>query len=225
MIAFDRGQWPSAIGHRHLITALLAGALAFAGALAITEPLGPGLDPDARAYLYAAGTLAHAGSLRDVRDEWVSADSTRSLTRWPPGFSVAIAAAIALGAPPVQGGRAIVALSAFAAMTIAVWLACAAAGSWAGAALALALLVTPAVAFVHESVLSEPLFLALLMATLSFMVRPRVAPSESGAAAARPCGCSACTARSARRSAKEVPPWPRGWRPHSLHPRTPSSPR
>jgi hypothetical protein len=71
------GHRPSAIGRRYLIVALLAGAAAFAGVLFITEPLGPGLDPDARGYLYAAGTLVHGGTLRDVRDDWVSPDSTR----------------------------------------------------------------------------------------------------------------------------------------------------
>ncbi len=172
------------IGHRYLITALLAGAAAFVGVLRITEPLGPGLDPDARGYLYAAGTLAHGGTLRDVRDDWVSPDSTRSLTRWPPGFSVAVAAAEAAGAPPVQGARAVIALSAFAAMAILVWLVCAAAGTDAGIALALVLLVSPPVAFVHESLLSEPLFLALLAATLALMVRARPAPLAEGATAA-----------------------------------------
>jgi hypothetical protein len=166
------------------LTALLAGAAAFAGVLFITEPLGPGLDPDARGYLYAAGTLVHGGTLRDVRDEWVSPDSTRSLTRWPPGFPVAIAGAEALGAPPVQGARAVIALSAFAAMAILVWLVCSAVGTDAGIALALVILVTPAVAFVHESVLSEPLFLALLAATLALMVRARPAPLAEGATAA-----------------------------------------
>jgi hypothetical protein len=177
-------QRSSFLGHRYGVIALLAGAAAFAGVLFITQPLGPGLDPDARGYLYAAGTLAHGGALRDVRDDWVSPDSTRSLTRWPPGFSVAIAVAEVAGMPPVQGARAVIALSAFAAMAILVWLACAVAGAGAGIALAVVLLVSPPVAFVHESVLSEPLFLALLAATLAFMVRARPAPVAEGTTAA-----------------------------------------
>ncbi len=174
----------SFIGHRYLIIALVAGAAAFTGVLFITEPLGPGLDPDARGYLYAAGTLAHSGTLRDVRDNWVSSDSTRSLTRWPPAFPAAIAVTIALGAPPVQGARAVIALSAFAAMAILVWLACSAAGSGAGIVLAILMLVSPPLAFVHESVLSEPLFLALLAATLALMVRATPGPLAEGTTAA-----------------------------------------
>jgi hypothetical protein len=184
LISLEAGHRPWAIGHRHALIALVAGAAACAGVLFITEPLGPGLDPDARGYLYAAGTLAHSGTLRDVRDNWVSSDSTRSLTRWPPAFPAAIAVTIALGAPPVQGARAVIALSAFAAMAILVWLACSAAGSGAGIVLAILMLVSPPLAFVHESVLSEPLFLALLAATLALMVRATPAPLAEGATAA-----------------------------------------
>ena len=53
-------------GRRRLTRlALLApalGAAAFALALAVTDPPGPGLDPDAMAYLGAAVSLARAGS-------------------------------------------------------------------------------------------------------------------------------------------------------------------
>ena len=167
-----------------ILLSLLAGATAFWLALAVTEPLGPGLDPDAMAYTYAAGTLAHGGVLRDVRDDWVSADSTRPLTRWPPGFSAAIALPVAAGASPVQGARLVMAAAAFAALATLVWVVSGAAGFGAGVVLAVALLVTPAMAIVHESVLSEPLFLAALAVTLALMARARPAPLLEGMAAA-----------------------------------------
>ncbi len=152
--------------------------------LAVTEPLGPGLDPDAMAYLHAAGSLAHRGVLLDVRDDWVSPDSTRPLTRWPPGFSVAIAGPIALGASPVPAARFVMALAAFITLAALAWVVSGAAGVAAGAVTALVLLVTPAMAIVHESVLSEPLFLATLALTLAAMVRARPGPLVEGAAAA-----------------------------------------
>ena len=109
-----------AIGHRRAILSLVAGAAAFTLALAITEPLGPGLDPDAMAYLYATSSLVHHGVLLDTRDDWVNADSARALTRWPPGFPVAIAVPVSLGMPRVQGARLVIALSAFATLALLV---------------------------------------------------------------------------------------------------------
>jgi len=167
-----------------LILSLIAGVAAFAGALAITEPLGPGLDPDGMAYVHAARSIVQRGSLRDVRDEWMPADSERMLTRWPPGFPVAIAAPVAAGASPIQGARLVIALSAFAAMATLIWLVSGIASLAAAAVLAVILLVSPAMSYVHASVLSEPLFLALLAATLTLMVRERAAPFAEGCAAA-----------------------------------------
>ena len=167
-----------------LLLSLIAGAAAAWGTLAVTEPLGPGLDPDGMSYVHAARSLVHQGEMRDVRDDWVSADSTRPYTRWPPAYPAAIALPVAAGMPAVQGARAVMAASAFAALATLVWLVGGAAGTEAGAVLALALLLTPAMAYVHESVLSEPLFLAALAATLAMMARPRPAPLRAGAAAA-----------------------------------------
>jgi len=167
-----------------LLLSLIAGAAAAWGTLAVTEPLGPGLDPDGMSYVHAARSLVHQGEMRDVRDDWVSADSTRPYTRWPPAYPAAIALPVAAGMPAVQGARAVMAASAFAALATLVWLVGGAAGTGAGAVLALALLLTPAMAYVHESVLSEPLFLAALAATLAMMARPRPAPLRAGAAAA-----------------------------------------
>jgi len=167
-----------------LLLSLIAGTIAFAGALAITEPLGPGLDPDGMAYLHAATSLVERGSLRDVRDDWVPADSERALTRWPPGFPIAIAAPVAAGASAIQGARFVIALSAFTAMAIITWLVSGIVSLAAAALLAALLLVSPAIAYVHESVLSEPLFLALLAATLALMARARAAPLAEGSTAA-----------------------------------------
>ncbi|MBK5188775.1 MAG: hypothetical protein JJD97_11070, partial [Gemmatimonadaceae bacterium] len=88
-----------------LLPALALGSLAFAGALAITSGAGPGLDPDSMSYLHAATTLAHGDGLRDVQRDWWSADSTKPLAHWPPGYPVVIAGAERLGLGAVPGAR------------------------------------------------------------------------------------------------------------------------
>ena len=150
--------------------AALLGAVAGYGVLAITEPPGPGLDPDTMSYLGAAESLVRHGTLRIPAASWSDADSTTSLGHFPPGFPIAIAVPVALGAPPAQAARGIEAASAFVTVALAVWLVGAAAGPGAGLLAGAALLVTPSFAFDHWQVVSEPLCLALLMATLALMV-------------------------------------------------------
>jgi hypothetical protein len=167
-----------------LLPALLLGALAFAGALTITSGAGPGLDPDSMSYLHAGTTLARDGTLRDVRQDWWSADSTMPLSHWPPGYPIAIAAAVHAGFGAVQGARYIGAVAAFVSVATIVWLVAGVAGVGAGVIAGLLLLVTPAVVQVHESVLSEPLFIALLALTLAAMIRAPERPLIAGAFAA-----------------------------------------
>ncbi|HVZ77201.1 MAG TPA: hypothetical protein VG818_04370, partial [Gemmatimonadaceae bacterium] len=50
-------RWRSSVYLVRLV-ALLMASLAFAGALYVTEPAGPGLDPDAASYMGAAESLA-----------------------------------------------------------------------------------------------------------------------------------------------------------------------
>ena len=154
-----------------IIPALALGAVAFAGALGITTGAGPGLDPDSMSYLHAATTFAHGEGLRDVERDWESADSTIPLAHWPPGYPVAITGAERAGIGAVQGARLVGALAAFASIAIVVWLVGGVAGAGAGVVVGLLIIVTPAIVQVHESVLSEPLFIVFLAATLAAMVR------------------------------------------------------
>jgi 4-amino-4-deoxy-L-arabinose transferase-like glycosyltransferase len=163
-----------------LAASLAVGALAFAGTLAITSGAGPGLDPDSMSYMEAATTLAHAGALRDVQRDWESADSTMPLAHWPPGYPVAIAGAERLGFGARQGARVIGAIAAFVTIAVITWLVGAVAGVGPGIVAGLLVLVTPAVVQVHESMLSEPLFIALLVLTLAAMVRAPARPLVSG---------------------------------------------
>ena len=170
-----------------LVVGLLFGAAAFLLALFVTEPPGPGLDPDAMSYLGAAVSLVRASRYEVPASDWSSADTVAPLTHFPPGLSTAIAAPIALGASPEQGGRLVVALAALLSVATLVGTIVAAAGVAAGIVAGLVLLVTPALVEVHLSVLSEPLFLACLAAALALMAlpaRPRPLALGAGAAAA-----------------------------------------
>ena len=163
-----------------LVPSIALGALAFAGAMVVTSGAGPGLDPDSMSYLQAATTLAHGAGLRNVQRDWSSVDSTMALAHWPPGYSIAIAGAELAGFGAVQGARFIDALAALITVASVVWIVAGAAGLGAGIIAGLLVMVTPAIVQVHESVLSEPLFIALLVLTLATMVRVPTRPWVSG---------------------------------------------
>ena len=163
--------------------AVLLGAVACYGVIAITAPPGPGLDPDTMSYIGAAESLARRGTLRIPAAHWADSDSTKALGHFPPGFPIVIALPVALGAPPVQAARGIEAAAAFATVALAVWLVSAVATPGAGLLAGVVLLVTPSFAFDHWQVVSEPLCLALLMATLALMAFSR-RPWTYGIAAA-----------------------------------------
>lgn len=168
------------------VLAALFGAAACYGVLAITEPPGPGLDPDSMSYVGAAESMVRQGTLRIPAAHWADADSTSPLGHFPPGFSLAIAVPLAFGAPPEQAARGVEALAAFATIALAVGLVASVAGPVAGALAGAVLIATAAVATDHLRILSEPLCLALLMATLALMVRsgrPLVYGTTAAAAA------------------------------------------
>lgn len=149
--------------------AVLLGAVACYGVLAVTEPPGPGLDPDTMSYLGAAESLVRHGTLRIPAAHWPSTDSTEALGHFPPGYPILIAVPVAFGAPPAQAARGIEAAAAFVTVALAVWLVGAIAGSGTGALAGVVLIVSPSFAFDHWQVVSEPLCLVLLMGTLALM--------------------------------------------------------
>jgi hypothetical protein len=152
-----------------IVPAVLLGIAAFALVLTVTDPPGPGLDPDALSYMGAARSLVEHGTYRIPTAPWTSADSTSTLAHFPPGYSTALALPVALGMAAPQAARLVEALAASVTVTTLVFVAGAATTALAGALLGVALLATPAMATVHLSVLSEPLFLALLALTLAAM--------------------------------------------------------
>jgi hypothetical protein len=164
--------------------AALLGIVAFTLVLVVTDPPGPGLDPDAMQYMGAAESLAAHGTYRIPSADWTSADSTSPLAHFPPGYSTALAIPVSLGMAPPQAARLVEALAAAVTMTTLVLVVATATTTVVAVALGAALLVTPAMVTVHLSVLSEPLFLALLALTLAAMVYAPDHPLRAGITAA-----------------------------------------
>ncbi|HKP15338.1 MAG TPA: glycosyltransferase family 39 protein, partial [Gemmatimonadaceae bacterium] len=168
---------------RWLAPALL-GMVAFALVLQITEPPGPGLDPDALAYMGSAESFARLGEFRAPTARWWSSDSTAALAHFPPGFATVLAAPVRLGMDPMQGARLVQALCAVVIITTLVLLVSEAASPVAAVLLATGLFSMASMHEVHVSVLSEPLFLALLVLALFAMVRHPERPWLAGLAGA-----------------------------------------
>jgi hypothetical protein len=159
-------------------------AVAFAAVLWVTRPPGPGLDPDAMAYLGAAESFASHGTLRVPSADWDEPAGSSPLGHFPPGFSLVLAAPIAAGVAPVEAARGIEALAAAVAIGLSVWLVAGVAGAAGGALAGAMLLVTPGLVLDHLRVLSEPLFLLLLTASLVVMLRRPDRPIAYGVVAA-----------------------------------------
>jgi hypothetical protein len=173
-----RPDLPNITRRRKSLAAFLLGVTAATGVWLCTAPPGPGLDPDAASYLGAAVSLAHGGGYRVPVTPWPASDTTAPLAHFPPGYSTAIAVPVVFGLTATQGARVVNAVAAFAEIAIAVWLVADAVGLIAGVVLGVVLLVMHALVLVHLSVLSEPLFLAFLVAVLVSMRRVVIAPDE-----------------------------------------------
>jgi hypothetical protein len=164
--------------------AALLGIVAFALVLGITDPPGPGLDPDALQYMGAAESVAAHLEYRVPITSWSSADSSAPLAHFPPGYSTALAIPVRLGMTPPQAARLVEALAAGITVSTLVLLVGSATTPLAGILLAVALFATAAMHEVHVSVLSEPLFLACLALTLAAMTWAPDRPLRAGIPAA-----------------------------------------
>ena len=117
------------------------------------------------------------------RNDWY-ADSTAPLTRFPPGYPVAIALPTRAGMEPSQAARLVNAIAAFITVATLVMLVCDATTAIVGLLFGAALVVLPAMHEVHVSVLSEPLYLAVTALALAAMVRRPERPGLTGTVAA-----------------------------------------
>lgn len=125
------------------------------------------------AYMGAATSLAHDGRIRVPTAKWNRPDSTSSLSLWPPGYPAAMALPVYFGASPVQSARLINVISAGVIAAAIVLLVAVPLGLPAGVTAALVVFATQAVFDTELSVLSEPLFIALMLLFLLVMVHAR----------------------------------------------------
>jgi len=160
------------------------GALTTLAVLFATAPRGPGLTPDGMSYLAAAQSFSHGGRLREPFAPWSSPDSTSRLADYPAGFSIALAVPMALGMSPPQAARWLEALSLGLTVGFAVHLLGALAGAWGAVAGCCLLFLMPALADISLLVVSEPLFLLIMVACLATMVRHPDRPLVAGSLAA-----------------------------------------
>ena len=166
------------------VTAVCALAVA-AGALRLTATPGPGLDPDAMSYLGAAQSLVRSGTLRIPVAPWSSDSTTAPLAHFPPGYSAVLAVPIALGADARLAARIIQCVSAGLTTVAVMLMLWPVAGAWGAVLGVIAVVMSPAFVVAHLSVLSEPLFLALVtLAMWSLVRRPRAALLHGAIAAA-----------------------------------------
>ena len=163
---------------------IIAGLVAFTLVLTVTDPPGPGLDPDALQYMGAAASLAASGEYSVPLDGWASADSTEPLTHFPPGYPTALAIPVRLGMDPAQAARLVDATAAFVMFSTVVMLVGVATSPIVGAAFGVALFGMTSMYTVHASVLSEPLYLACMMLVLAAMVLAPERPLRAGIPAA-----------------------------------------
>ena len=166
------------------LPAILAGLVAFTLVLTVTDPPGPGLDPDALQYMGAATSVAASGEYSVPLDAWASVDSTQPLTHFPPGYPTALAIPVRLGMDPAQAARLVDATSAFIMVSTVVLLVSVATCPMAGAAFGVALFGMTSMYTVHASVLSEPLYLACMALVLAAMVLAPDRPLRAGIPAA-----------------------------------------
>jgi hypothetical protein len=153
-----------------LLPAALSGIVAFTLVLVITDPPGPGLDPDALSYMGAAESVALRGEYRIPIAKWASADSTEPLAHFPPAFPTVLALPLRLGMSPAQGARLVEATAACITVATLVLLVSAVASPIGGILLGVALMAMTSMHEVHVSVLSEPLYLACVVLVLAAMV-------------------------------------------------------
>lgn len=157
---------------------LTAGFAAAIITFAISRDPGPGLDPDSASYLGAARSLARGDGYRVPIASWAALDSTAPLTHFPPGYPIAVALPTSLGMAPLQSARLVNVIAAFVDVTLATALVAIAAGELAASLIPVVLLAMPAFVEAHIPVLSEPLFLACLLATLFGMREMAASLSE-----------------------------------------------
>lgn len=170
---------PNKTRRRKTLAVAILAILAFVEVLMVTRAPGPGLDPDSASYMGAAESFAHGQGLRIPTADWFTPQPSAPLAHFPPGFPIALSIGVAAGAPAPQVARVVNAIAFAVTVGVLAYLVGSSAGMLGAIAIGIAMLVARPIVFVHLSVLSEPLFLALLSLALLAMVK-RAHPLVSG---------------------------------------------
>ena len=165
-------------------SATLAALFAFGLMWLVTEPPALGFTTDSAQYVAAARSLVSDGTLEVPTLSWSRPDSASALKHYPPGMSTAMAAAALLGADIPTAARIVIALSAAIWVGAVVALVTAVTATAPALVLVIALLAMPSTVFVHQYVMSEPLYLAALLLTIWIMWAHPARPLAYGTAAA-----------------------------------------
>ena len=164
--------------------AALSAVVAFALIWLATEPPALGFTTDSAQYVAAARSLVADGTLEVPTLSWSRPDSASALKHYPPGMSVAMASAVLLGADIPTAARIVIALSAAIWVGVLVTMVTAVTSPAPALVLATAVLAMPSTVFVHQYVMSEPLYLAALLLTICIMWAHPSRPLAYGIAAA-----------------------------------------
>jgi hypothetical protein len=168
------------------IVALILGVVATAGILVAPESKSWADSGDVMFYLGSAETFAHGGGLRTPIGPWEggAADSLTVTSHYPPGFGLVLGTVIKLGATPNAAAKLVRAVSLGITVGLVALLVGTLVGVGAGALAGVMVMVSPMVVFTHTIVFSEPVFTALLVATIVLMVLRPDLPLIYGVAAA-----------------------------------------
>src|SRR5262249_15375481 len=105
-------------------------------------------------------------------------------SQWPPGFPTLIAGPMALGTNAVTGARLVVAASAAVTVLLTMLLVGSTFGFIWGLVATATVALTASIVAVHLDALSEPPFIAVLVATLWLMISRPERPTAYGITAA-----------------------------------------
>ncbi len=145
------------------------------------SPLLPGPHPDAIHYMEAGRSFAATGELLVPMASWNAPDSVVQLSHYPPGYSVLIGSVVrAAGVRPEVSVLWLEALGGGATVGLGFWIASGVAGLAGGLGGAALLALLPAFVKLHMGVWSEPLFLPLVLLTLTLGGRSRRAALALG---------------------------------------------
>ena len=153
---------------------------AFITAFLLNASSSIGLTTDSVHYHSAAATLVRDGTLEVPASDWERPDSLTPLKHYPPAVSLGLGAAIATGAEFRRASQLLNALSAAACMAMLALLLTRVLGWRPALSITAAIAILPDVVYVHQYLMSEPLYMAWLSATLALMVLRSASPLAYG---------------------------------------------